>query len=178
MKNYSIKDIAEIGIFTALAIILNLPVFKIKITPDAGSISFVMIPLFIIAIRHSWWKSFIAGGLIFGVIGCLMGGHGFIAYPFDYLIPYGSICLISLLRKLILKENKLSYLYLTISIILVTVIRYFSATFSSMIVYNFQIIPSLIYNAPYVFISGGIGLIAIIFLLKPLKVINKRNTIN
>jgi len=177
MKNYTIKDITEIGIFTAIAIILNLPVFKIKITPDAGSISFVMIPLFIIAIRHSWWKSLIAGGLIYGLAGCLMGGHGFITYPFDYLIPYGSICLISLVRNLILKENKISYLYLTISIILVTVIRYFSATISSVIVYNFKITTSLIYNAPYVFISGGIGLIALIFLIKPLKVINKRNTI-
>ncbi len=177
MKNYTIKDIAEIGIFSALAIILNLPIFKIKITPDAGSISFVMIPLFIIAIRHSWWKTLIACGIVYGIPACLIGAHGFITYPLDYLLAYGAICLVSLFRSLILKENKMSYVYLIISIILVTTIRFFAATLSSIVIYNFKFIPALVYNAPYVFITGGIGLAALIILLKPLKVINKRNTI-
>ena len=172
--NKTIKDIAEIGIFIGLALILNLPVFKIHITNNAGSISFVMIPLFIIAIRKVWWKSFIAGGIIYGLFACLISGHNFITYPFDYLLGFGSIALISLFQKLILKDNRLSYLFLIVASVLATILRIIFSTISGVIIYEYNFISSFIYNAPYISITGAIGIIVMIFLLKPLKIINSK----
>lgn len=175
MNKFTIKDIAEIGIFVGIALVLNLPIFKIKITPDAGSISFVMIPLFFIALRHSWWKSFIAGAIIYGLPACAIGAHGFQHYPFSYMIPYGAICIVSLFRTYIFDDRKSSYLFLIISTIMVTMIRYCSECIASVIFYpEMQFKAILIYNASYVFITGAIGLVTTIILLKPLKVINKR----
>lgn len=175
MNKYTIRDITEIGIFTAIAIVLNLPFFKIKFTPTGGSISFVMIPLFIIAIRHSWWKTFISCGVIYALIACLTSGHEFFTFPFDYFLGYGCICIISLFNKLIMKENKMSYLFLAISVIVVTTLRFIFSTISSMIFFEYKIIPALIYNAPYIYITGAIGLAVMLYLLKPLKAINKKH---
>lgn len=174
MRNYTVRDIAEIGIFTGIAIVLNLPVFKIKITPDAGSISFAMIPLFILAIRHSWWKTLIASSLVFGLIACLIGGHGLITYPLDYCLAYSGIVIISLFRKKILSPGFPSYLFLTLAVILATTIRFFSSVLSSMLIYEYSFVASLIYNAPYIFITGAIGLLAGLLLLKPLKIVNEK----
>lgn len=174
-SKYTIKEIAELGIFTGIAIVLNLSIFKFHITASGGSISFVMVPLFVIAIRHSWWKTLISTGIVYALVACLIGGYGFATFPFDYFIPYGSICLISLVRNKILQDGWKSYLYLIISIILVTTIRFFSSTISSILIYEYQFIPAIIYNAPYVFITGGIGLAFLLILLNPLKYINKKN---
>jgi len=175
MNRFTTRDIAEIGIFVGIGLVLNLPIFKIHITPDAGSISFVMIPLFLIALRHNWWKSLIAGAIVYGLPACAIGMHGFQHYPFSYMIPYGSICFISLFKNLIFNKGKLGYLFLTIIILLVTFIRFCSECVGSLIFYSgMSFIAILIYNAPYVFITGAIGLIAMLLLIKPLKIINER----
>lgn len=174
MTKYTIRDIAEIGIFAGIAIVLNLPFFKIHIAPDAGSISFVMIPLFILAIRHSWWKTFIVCSIVYGLPACLIGGHGLQTYPLEYLCAYGAIAIISLFRNKILSDNKISYLYLAFSILIVTLVRFIFATISSVFLYEYQFVAALIYNSAYVFITGAIGLIALILLLKPLKMIDKK----
>ncbi|MCQ2793818.1 MAG: energy-coupled thiamine transporter ThiT [Bacilli bacterium] len=174
MNKYTIRDITEIAIFSAIAIVLNLPVFKIHIASDAGSISFTMVPLFIIAIRHSWWKSLIASSVVYGLIACLTSGHGIITYPLDYALAYSGVVFISLMNKKILAENKMSYVYLFLTSLLAVLLRYIASTLSSIFIYDLAFVPALIYNAPYIFISGAIAITISLLLLKPLKIINQK----
>ena len=174
MNKYTIRDIAELGIFAGITIVLSLPIFKIHIAPDAGSISFVMIPLFILAIRHTWWKTLIVCAIVYGLPACLINGHGLQGYPLDYMCAYGSIAIVSLFRGHILSNKKSSYLFLILSITIVTLLRYAFSTMSSIWIYEYQFIAALIYNATYIFISGAIGLVALLLLLKPLKIVDKK----
>ena len=67
---FSIKDIAEIAIFSALAIVLD-RVVRIPLGATGGSVNISLVPLYVIALRHGWFKSFIAGSIIYGLITCL-----------------------------------------------------------------------------------------------------------
>ncbi len=170
---YTIKDITEIGILVGLALVLNLPVFSIHIMPNAGSISFTMIPLFIIALRKSWWKTLIATALIYGVFACLMDGYGFQTYPLDYMLAYGSITLVSLVRKPIF-EKKPGIIYLIVSAVIAILLRILFATIDGVWLYNFTFLASFIYNATYISITGAISLGILLLLYKPLQlIINK-----
>ncbi|MCQ2792192.1 MAG: energy-coupled thiamine transporter ThiT [Bacilli bacterium] len=173
MKNYTIRDITEIGIFTGLAIILNLHVFSIHIMPNAGSISFSIIPLFIIALRKEWWKTLIATSLIYGLSACLMDGYGFQTYPLDYLLAYGSIVVVSLLRKRILND-KFGIIYLIVGVIISTLLRILFSTLSGMWIYEYTFLASFAYNATYISITGAIALGVLLLLFKPFKIINQR----
>ena len=75
-----IKDIVEIAIFVSFAIVLDLPFFKIRIGANGGSISLVMIPLCIIALRKGTIKGFIAAGFVYGILNCLLDGYGIVYY--------------------------------------------------------------------------------------------------
>lgn len=170
---YTIKDITEIGILVGLALVLNLPVFSIHIMPNAGSISFTMIPLFIIALRKSWWKTLIATALIYGVFACLMDGYGFQTYPLDYMLAYGSITLVSLVRRPIF-EKKLGIIYLIVSAVIAILLRILFATIDGVWLYSFTFLASFIYNATYISITGAISLGILLLLYKPLQlIINK-----
>ena len=63
---FNVRDIVEIAIFCALAIVLDTFV-KIPLGPS-GSINLSMVPILVIALRHGWFKGFVAGGIIFGFI--------------------------------------------------------------------------------------------------------------
>lgn len=170
---YTIRDIVEIGIFVGLALALNLPIFSIHIMPNAGSISFTLIPLCIIALRKSWWKTLIATALIYGVFACLMDGYGFQTYPLDYMLAYGSLTLVSLVRKPIM-EKKLGIIYLIVSMIIATLFRILFATIDGVWLYNFTFLASFIYNATYISITGAVTLGVLIILYKPLQIVMKK----
>ena len=70
---FTVKDIAEITIFSALAIVLD-RLIKIPVGITGGSINISLVPLYVIALRHGWFKSFIAGSIIYGLITCLFDG--------------------------------------------------------------------------------------------------------
>ncbi len=174
---YTIQDITEIGIFVGLALVLNLHIFSIRISGGEGSISFTMIPLYLIALRKSWWKSFISCGIIYGLIACLMDTpkFGFATYPLDYLLAYGSICFVSLFRGHIFNNNKRGILFLIFSVAVTGLLRYIFASIDGMIFYtNYQLIPSLISNALYVLPTCAVSLGILILLFVPLKRINER----
>jgi len=80
--------IIEVAIFTALALVLDiLPFLKFKIWPAGGSISFAMIPVFIVAFR---WG--IKGGLLSGFLWGMLQiavGDAYILNFFQGLIEYG-----------------------------------------------------------------------------------------
>ena len=162
-SRYTTKQIAEEGVFIALAFVLNF--IKIPIGPTGGSINFQMLPLMIIALRHGPAHGFVAGGLVYGLLTCLTDGYGFACYPFDYLIGFGSVAVMGLFQKFIFSENQRTYNFKGLAFIflsgtIATSIRYIGSNTSSMVVYGYTLQAALIYNAFYIPLSGLISIIA------------------
>lgn len=176
--NFSIQDIVEIAMFVALALILDLSFLKIRVGQNGGSISLVMVPLIVICLRKGFVKGFIACGLVYGLLNCIMDGYGFFSFPFDYLLAFGLLSVVGLFRKLILTKNhKITFkgcLFLVIGLLLAFTCRLAMATLSGMIFYETPFWGSLTYNLAYIWPSA-LGCSIVIFLLyKPLLLIEKR----
>lgn len=173
----SINDIVEIGVLVALAIVFDLFI-KIRIGANGGSISLVMLPLFIICLRKGFFKGFLACGLVFGLINCLMDGYGFATYQFDYLFGFGSLAILGIFRKLILnKEHRLKIkgtVFIILGVVLSLIFRTIFSTISGVIIYEYTFVASLVYNVSYIGPSGLCVLIALIILYKPLLMIDKK----
>lgn len=182
---YTTKEICEEGILIALAVVLDNFV-KIKVQSGGGSVGFAAIPLFIIAIRHGAYKGFVASAIVFGLITCMLDGYGFQTYPFDYFIGFGGYCLVGLLFNLFKffyknkKENYAqsefiySFVAVTIGCFLAMVVRYVGSCASSMILYEYTLTDALIYNSTYIPMTMLIDWVAVIILLKPILIINKK----
>ncbi|MCD8203810.1 MAG: energy-coupled thiamine transporter ThiT [Coprobacillus sp.] len=177
-NQFTISDIVEIAMLVALSIILDLPVFKIRIAANGGSISFAMLPIFIIALRKGFIRGFISGGVIYGLLDCIIDGYGFVTYPLDYLLGFGLLAVIGLFRKWIFnKEKKVTFkgiLFIIIGIALGCICRTFASTLSGMFIYEMDFISSLIYQLIYIGPSAAIVLVGMIVLYKPLLNINAK----
>lgn len=175
---FSVSDLVEIAIFIALAIVIDrLEFLKIRVVATGGSINFAMFPLMIIAIRHGFIKSFIACGIVYGFTTCLLDGYGFIYFPFDYLLGFGSVAFLGLFRKWILPSNnkKLRFkgiLFLIIGTIIIIAGRTIASSISSMVYYQYSLSAALIYNLSYIPASCGLSLVIVILLYKPLLIMN------
>lgn len=174
---HSTKQIAEEGVLISLAFVLNF--IKIPVGPTGGSINFQMVPLMIIALRHGPAHGLISGGIVYGLLTCLTDGYGFMCYPFDYLIGFGSVAVMGLFNKLIFSKEQKNYnfkgeLFIFIGGVLSTFIRYVGSNLSSIVVYGLDLRGALIYNSIYIPLSGLISIIAIMALYGPLIRINKR----
>src|SRR5690625_1642428 len=88
MRSNGLLFYIEIAILTALALILDIiPFLKFQIWPAGGSISFAMIPVFILAFR---WG--IKGGLLSGFLWGMLQiavGNAYILYFWQAIIEYG-----------------------------------------------------------------------------------------
>ncbi len=173
----TVRDIAEEAILIALAFVFNF--IKIGIGSTGGSINFQMLPLFILALRHGPSHGLIAGGIIYGLFTCLTDGYGFACYPFDYLIGFGSIAVIGWFRSLIIKPQDKHYtfrgeLFLFIACILSTAVRFIGSTMSSMIIWDYELLPAMSYNVLYIVPSGLAAMVVIMVLLGPIVIINKK----
>ena len=185
---YTTQDICEEAILIALAVVLDSFV-KFKVQAEGGSIGFAAIPLFIIAIRHGAYKGFVASAIMFGLITCMIDGYGFQTYPFDYFIGFGGYCLVGLffnLFKVFYKnkphdENYKNYEFLysalgvTVGCIGAMAVRYIGSTTSSMVLYGYELVPALVYNSTYIPFTMLINWVAILLLLKPILLLNKRH---
>ena len=176
----SVKEMVEISLLVAIAVILDLDGFKITLSATGGSIGFTMLPLFIIGFRHGFIKSLIGVGFIYGITTCLLDGHGLVYYPFDYFIAYGvSISFGSLFSKSIFykgqdfNEKLLNFLSLVLCVLVVGVIRVVGHTLSSMVYYDYTLEASLVYNISYVLPSILICMGVLVLLLPTLKLLNK-----
>ena len=61
----TIREMTEVAMLIAFALILDMPFLKFKIGAQGGSISFTMVPLFVIAWRYGPIKSFIYIALVY-----------------------------------------------------------------------------------------------------------------
>lgn len=171
---FNLKDITEIGILSALAIVFDMFV-KIPLGIAGGSVGIAMIPLIIIALHKGWFKGFIAGAIIFGLATCLIDGYGFATYPFDYFFAFGSVAIVGLFSKLIITEKTtvMNYVWFAIGIIGCFVIRFISSTISGIIIYETSFVDSVIYQLTYIpgtlLVDGVISLLLLPGLLPVLK---------
>lgn len=171
----STKDIAEDGILIALAFVLNF--VKLPIATGGGSVNFQMLPLFIIALRHGPYQGLVCSGLVYGLLTCLTDGYGFVTFPFDYLIGFGSAAIVGFFAPLILNGkdnyNVKGELFLFAAVVLSTLMRFVGSTVSSMVVYGYNLEAAALYNAIYIPVSGAIAGAVIMLAYGPLLKINK-----
>ncbi|MCR5741211.1 MAG: energy-coupled thiamine transporter ThiT [Gammaproteobacteria bacterium] len=170
------RGLAEDGVLIALAFVLNF--IKLPIHTAGGSVNLQMLPLMIIALRRGPLNGLIASGVVYGILTCLTDGYGFVTYPFDYLIGFGSTAVFGFFRPLILSESQKGYnakgiLFMVIAGILMILIRLIGSTTSSMVFYGLDFIPALTYNAVYIPVSGALALVLLIALYQPLITINR-----
>lgn len=172
----TVREMIEMAMLVALAIVLDLPFLKFRIGQNGGSISFTMVPLFVLCIRRGPIKGFIGCGIVYGLITCLTDGWGFQTYPFDYLLGYGAIAISGLFRKQILESESLikGSVALGIAIILSCFGRFVASCISSMVLYEVDFVGALAYNIPYIGFSTVLVLDALLILYKPLLLVNKR----
>lgn len=179
-EKHTIKQIVEEGVLIAVAFVLNF--IKIPLGPS-GSINFQMLPLMIIALRHGPQHGFIAGGIVYGLLTCLTDGYGLVTYPFDYLIGFGSVAVMGFFRTLVFGKNQESYnfkglLFIFVSGSLSTLVRFVGSTVSSIVVYNYDLVSALAYNALYIPLSGLAAIIVLMIMYGPLLKVNKRFPVN
>lgn len=176
--NMTVKDIAEMASLVGLSLVLDLAIFKLKVVPNGGSISLVMLPLFILSLRKGPLKGFIACGIVFGFINCIIDGYGIVTYPLDYLLGFGSIALAGFFKPLVFNvEGKMtvsSSLFLVLAIFLGCFGRLVFSTISGMVIYETAFVDSVWYQLSYIGPSSAIVLVALFLLYKPLIAINKR----
>ena len=177
-NSFTVRDIVEVGVFVTLAIVLDLSIFKIKVVAGAGSISFIMVPLFIIALRKGFIKGFISLGVIFGLVSCLFDGYGFFTYPFDYLLGFGLLAVVGLFKDIILpkESNKFTikgFLFLIGGVVVGCALRTLASTISGMIFYELNFVNSFIYQFNYMGFSSLISVVTLAALYKPLLIVNK-----
>ncbi|MCM1260733.1 MAG: energy-coupled thiamine transporter ThiT [Prevotella sp.] len=177
---FTVRDIAEIAILCAIAVVLDKFV-KLSIGATGGSINIAMVPLFIIALRHGWFKGLIAGGLVYGLISCLLDGYGLITYPLEYLVAFGSVAITGLVAKWInqfylnktTKSVILSFLCLIGSMLAAFIIRFICGSIDSVLLYDYTWSAAFVYNAPYVFISGAAVAVIMCLLLPSIVLLNR-----
>ena len=171
----TVREIVEEGVLISLAFVLNF--IKIPIGATGGSINFQMLPLMVIALRHGPQHGFVAGGIIYGLLTCLTDGYGFACYPFDYLIGFGSVAVMGFFRKFVFSKEQNTYnfkglLFIFISGILATFVRYIGSNVSSIVVYGYTLKAALAYNSFYIPLSGAISIAALMAIYGPLTKIN------
>ena len=177
-NEFEVRDIVETAMLIALAIGLDLPGVKIRVGASGGSISFTMLPLFILALRLGTFKSFLGIGLVYGAITCALDGWGMQYFLFDYLLAYGSISLAGVFAPIIFSKGPkypwINVIFVAVGVVLACFFRLLFATLSGIIFYETPFLESLAYNALYVLPSGGACLVLLAVLFKPLQIINEK----
>ena len=169
-------------ILVGLAVVLDQFV-KIPVQANGGSISFAPVPLFIIAMRYGGLKGFIASGLFFGLITCLLDGYGFQCFPFDYFVAlcgYGLIGTFVNFFNKFNKEKKFNKQYgltiagVVVGGILATIVRYFGHMVSGFILYApISFVDNFIYQSTYVPLTMLVSIVVMCILVGPIILINR-----
>ncbi len=85
MRNTNLQAMIESAILAAFALVIDILPLSIKL-PTGGSISFAMIPIFIIAYRWGFKSAFL-GGLVWGLLQIVVG-DAYILTPVQAFIEY------------------------------------------------------------------------------------------
>ncbi|MGU7936576.1 energy-coupled thiamine transporter ThiT [Streptococcus suis] len=174
MSTSKLPILAEIAIFSAIALVFDkIPLFTM---PQGGSVSLVMLPILLLALRHGLGVGVLTGGIV-GTIQLFYGGYFLNVFQvfLDYALSYAGIGLAGLLAPLLLKQKDLKQASLIICLagLLGGSIR-LVATFLSGIIFYADYAPagtpvwfySFTYNISYILPSTAIASILLILLYK------------
>ncbi len=84
MQKERLLTMLEIAIMSALALVLGQIKFG-ALWPMGGSISLIMVPIFIMTLRHGWRVGVITGFLV-GILDFLFGGY--VVHPIQLILDY------------------------------------------------------------------------------------------
>ena len=168
---FNVRDIVEIAIFCALAIVLDTFV-KIPLGATGGSINISMLPIFIISLRHGWFKGLFAGGFVYGLITCLLDNYGPASYPLDYLVGFVSVAIIGVFAPYIArnfskssKHTVICFALVILSVAIWSTTRFFASSINSVIIWEYTWDAAFIYNLTYVYFSAIADAILLCLLL-------------
>lgn len=164
-----LPQLTEIAIFTALAVILDrLTLFTM---PQGGSITLVMLPIFLVALRRGLGAGLLAGFLT-GLIQLIFGGYFLNVFQvfLDYILAYTAVGLLGLAKS---SKQTISLASL-ISFGLLAGLARFASHFLAGIVFYGDYAPegtpvwlySLGYNASYMVPITLISLIILVIIYK------------
>lgn len=182
MKNNQIRFIAEMGIFIALGLVLDIAAsfYSGVIWPNGGSISFAMVPIFMMSFRHGL-KGGLTSGLAIGTIQIIWAGSGvvhWIQVILDYSLAYAVVGLAGIVANQVLyKPTKQKVIYANIAVFLACMLRTLIHTISGYVFFkeflpgygevsNFALwIASTTYNIGYMLPSTILSMIIITIII-------------
>ncbi|RKQ37305.1 energy-coupled thiamine transporter ThiT [Oceanobacillus halophilus] len=169
--------LVEVSIFTALALLLDILPISFKIWAQGGSVSFAMIPVFIVAFRWGI-KGGLLSGFLWGVLQ-IATGTAWIMHPvqgfIDYALAFTVLGFAGVFAKQIqhnVKEgNTSAYLmYISLGVFLGSVLRFLAHYAAGIVFFGSAVegqpawIYSLIYNGSYMLPSFILSAILVFFL--------------
>ncbi|HEM2691644.1 energy-coupled thiamine transporter ThiT [Streptococcus suis] len=174
MSTSKLPILAEVAIFSAIALVFDkIPLFTM---PQGGSVSLVMLPILLLALRHGLGVGVLTGGIV-GTIQLFYGGYFLNVFQvfLDYALSYAGIGLAGLVAPTLSKQKDLknATLIITLASFLGGSIRLL-ATFLSGIIFYADYAPdgmpvwfySFIYNISYILPSTAIASILLILLYR------------
>lgn len=174
MSTSKLPILAEVAIFSAIALVFDkIPLFTM---PQGGSVSLVMLPILLLALRHGLGVGVLTGGIV-GTIQLFYGGYFLNVFQvfLDYVLSYAGIGLAGLVSPLLRKPKDLKEASLIISLsgLLGGSIRLLATFLSGIIFYADYATPgmpvwlySFTYNISYILPSTVIACILLILLYK------------
>lgn len=176
MNNKKLLMMTEIAIFAAIGLVLDQLSFKI--VPQGGSISLVMLPIVIIAIRWGLGAGLISGFLV-GVLQMMFGAYilHWAQALLDYVVAFTAIGLAGVMRPTIIHAMKnekitLQFIYIVAAIMIGGIIRFIAHLLAGVIFFKEYAgdqnpwIYSTIYNCTYIIPSIILTAIVAVLLLK------------
>lgn len=168
----------EIAIFTALALVLdNIPFLKFKVWANGGSVSFAMIPVFIVAFRWGI-KGGLLSGLLWGLLKIAFGGiiltlhQGFVEYGLAFtVLGFAGLFSAPLQQAIKNSKMKLGFMYVMLGVLLGAGLRYLAHVYAGIVFWG-EFTPegwpvvawSIVYNGSYMLPSFILCTIAIYYL--------------
>ncbi|WP_274308147.1 energy-coupled thiamine transporter ThiT [Solibacillus daqui] len=159
MDKKKLLMLVEIAIFAGIGIVLDQ--FSFKLWAQGGSISFVMLPIMLMAIRWGLTAG-LATGLIIGVLQIMFGGY--IVHWFQAILDYGLaftvVGLVAVIRKPLLQaaksvDKKKMTIYIVLGALLGGTLRFISHLLAGVVFFKEYAgddnvwIYSIIYNGSY-----------------------------
>ncbi|HEP1787509.1 TPA: energy-coupled thiamine transporter ThiT [Streptococcus suis] len=174
MSTSKLPILAEVAIFSAIALVFDkIPLFTM---PQGGSISLVMLPILLLALRQGLGVGILTGGIV-GTIQLFYGGYFLNIFQvfLDYALSYAGIGLAGLVAPTLSKQKNLknATLIITLASFLGGIIRLVATFLSGIIFYADYATPgtpvwlySFTYNISYILPSTAIASILLILLYR------------
>lgn len=177
MKSNRLLFLIEVSIFTALALLLDILPLSFKLWAQGGSVSFAMIPVFIVAFRWGV-KGGLLSGFLWGVLQ-IATGNAYILTPLqgfiDYALAFTVLGFAGIFAKQIQEavrdgKTKLYLTYITAGVLLGSVLRFIAHFIAGMVFFGSAVegqpawLYSMLYNASYMFPSFVLSAALVFFL--------------